>query len=334
MSRVHFPRDEGSHPVGTEWWYYNGFLTSEDGTEYSFMLTFFKINFAKGRLLDVLPTKFHRMLFPLIEGRAVNAHISDLTNRQFYPEYVHYGALPVITHALPKKMHVHFGRELAKMHKHHQHIMFSRGKNSFRLRLKSRKKPIMWGDGGVIPMGEKGDSYYYSLTRLNTEGTLTIQGKTKRVKGIAWLDHQWGDWDLLDDRWTWFSIQLSDDTDLMIFSFKNTKSREKIRFAGIAGRNGRVEMLNNVQIIPKRYWKSPKTKKRYATSYEIRLPERKMKLRVDAYYPAQEMTDPRSPPYYEGACAVSGTVGKRKVKGRAYLEMADFDKSWIKRKYG
>src|SRR4051795_12671294 len=39
-----FPRDHGTHDeYRTEWWYYTGHLTTDDGKRYGFELTFFRV---------------------------------------------------------------------------------------------------------------------------------------------------------------------------------------------------------------------------------------------------------------------------------------------------
>ncbi len=334
MKRVHFPNDEAGHPSRTEWWYYNGFLKASDNSEYGIMLTFFRIDLAKNKLLDVLPTRTKRLVYPFIEGRIVNAHISDLGNKRFYPHYIHHGKLPLITHISSSEMDVRFGRDVARKHKKHQDIKFSNGKEKIQLKLKSLKKPVLWGKRGVIPMGTKGDSYYYSFTNMKASGTLTVRGSKKKVKGTVWLDHQWGEWDLFNDKWTWLSIQLSDSTEIMVFDFKNIMSSERIAFAGLVDKGSRTVMLKKLRLVPVKYWKSPVSGKKYAVEWKLFLPERKIALNIRAFFPEQEMTDPRTPPYYEGACIAHGTVGRREVTGRAYLEIADFSQKWIRRKYG
>ena len=40
---VLLPRDDASHPVNTEWWYYNGHLSSAEGGRYGFHLALFEL---------------------------------------------------------------------------------------------------------------------------------------------------------------------------------------------------------------------------------------------------------------------------------------------------
>ena len=65
------------------------------------------------------------------------------------------------------------------------------------------------GSIGLFPfLG--GTSYYHSLPDLRSSGTLTLGGKATRVRGISWLDRQWGDWNWATlHKWTWMALQLS-----------------------------------------------------------------------------------------------------------------------------
>jgi predicted secreted hydrolase len=331
---VHFPRDEAAHKAATEWWYTNGHLVGDDGRQYAFMLTFFKVNLGRNRLLAILPSRLERLAYPLIEGRIVQGHIVDVSGKRFRPYYLHYGALPFLAHASRKAMHVHFGPAREQKHQGHYDLSFRQGGDALGLRLKPLKPVMQWGRHGIIPMGVKGDSYYYSYTRMEAEGELMLDGRPRKVKGIAWLDHQWGQWDLFDDRWTWFSIQLSNRTEIMVFSFEHAVTKERIVFAGAAMPDGSVRMLKGLKLTPGRCWKSPATGKRYPVAWQLALPELRLKLAITAFVPGQEMADPRTPSYYEGACSAAGMMAGKRVTGKAYLEIADFSRDWLERAYG
>src|SRR5439155_345876 len=80
------------------------------------------------------------------------------------------------------------------------------------------------GTAGVSRKGEgPGESsHYYSFTRLQTEGTLTYQGKPLTVSGLSWMDHEFGSNQLGESQvgWDWFSLQLSDATELMVYRIR------------------------------------------------------------------------------------------------------------------
>ena len=58
--------------------------------------------------------------------------------------------------------------------------------------LEQIKPPALQGDNGLSPKSsEAGNaSYYYSLSRLLTDGTITIDGQTYTVSGTTWKDHE------------------------------------------------------------------------------------------------------------------------------------------------
>jgi predicted secreted hydrolase len=56
--------------------------------------------------------------------------------------------------------------------------------------------PAMYDNGTALFPFFGGTSSYYSLPELRTSGTLTLGGKAIQVRGISWLDRQWGDWNL------------------------------------------------------------------------------------------------------------------------------------------
>ena len=54
------------------------------------------------------------------------------------------------------------------------------------------KLPTLEGDHGLSQKGSQvgNASYYYSLTRLPTDGTLTVNGTDYQVTGSTWMDHE------------------------------------------------------------------------------------------------------------------------------------------------
>ncbi len=95
------------------------------------------------------------------------------------------------------------------------------------------RKPVVWhGDNGVLIMGVPEDprqrTVYYSFTHLDVRGHIEHQGRPLAVQGRAWLDRQWGPYNLFDPRthWEWFSLRLDTGEEGMIFHFPRTQWRE------------------------------------------------------------------------------------------------------------
>ncbi len=90
--------------------------------------------------------------------------------------------------------------------------------------LTDRKGPILQGDRGYSPKGPQpgNASYYYSLTRLETTGTVQVADVVHPVEGWSWMDHEWSTSGLAAEQvgWDWFSIQLDDGSELMAFQLR------------------------------------------------------------------------------------------------------------------
>ncbi len=92
------------------------------------------------------------------------------------------------------------------------------------LRLKPRKPPVIHGQDGVMVKSHDGEnaSHYVSLTRLAAEGKLTLNHESFDVTGTAWMDHEFFSQEMGEGQvgWDWMSIQLDDETELMLYRIR------------------------------------------------------------------------------------------------------------------
>ena len=67
------------------------------------------------------------------------------------------------------------------------------GEVAIDLRLARGKPPVPQGDRGLSQKSaEPGNaSYYYSLTRMPTEGVVTVGRERFTVSGLCWMDREW-----------------------------------------------------------------------------------------------------------------------------------------------
>ncbi len=77
-------------------------------------------------------------------------------------------------------------------------------------------------------------SHYYSLTRMPTRGSLTIEGERFDVTGSSWMDHEFGTSFLEPSQqgWDWLSLQLEDGTDLMLYQLRASDGRRDRHSSG------------------------------------------------------------------------------------------------------
>jgi predicted secreted hydrolase len=206
---------------------------------------------------------------------------------------------------------------------------------SFDLVSKPLKPPVLHGRQGYSLKGKRPESAscYYSFTRLESSGTLSVDGRTEPVKGTAWMDHEFSSAPLEEDLvgWDWFSIQLNDQTELMIYllrhpdgSFSEASSGTFVKPNGesihLTPADFRVHMLN--------YWTSRRSGANYPARWRIHVLPLELELTIDPNLPDQELMTTRSTQvtYWEGSVSVSGRTKGKMVEGVGYVEMTGYAK--------
>jgi predicted secreted hydrolase len=201
---------------------------------------------------------------------------------------------------------------------------------------------VAHGDAGYSRKGaEPGNaSHYYSLTRMPTRGQLRVGGETLAVEGLSWMDHEFGTSFLEPGQagWDWFSIQLEDGTDLMLFRMRRADGRTDTHSSGTLVFPSGVAMplsAGAFSLVPTVSWTSPATRARYPVAWSIAVPGQGLSLEVRATLPNQELRTERSTgvTYWEGATEVSGSSGGRALRGRGYLEMTGYTGAPLSEKF-
>jgi predicted secreted hydrolase len=167
-------------------------------------------------------------------------------------------------------------------------------------------------------------SHYVSFPRLAVEGQLNGAS----VTGTAWMDHEWFSHQLAPDQrgWDWFSVQLDNGTELMLFQLRRMDGTIDPYSSGTyIAKDGRSTHLKRAdfQLEPLAWWTSPKTGAKYPTRWRIRVPSLAIELECAAAVDAQELAagDETAPSYWEGAVVYTGTH-----TGVGYLEMTGYAK--------
>ena len=70
------------------------------------------------------------------------------------------------------------------------------------LTLDGGKPIVLQGDHGLSQKSDEpgNASYYYSLTRMPTRGTIRIGAETSDVSGLSWMDREWSTSSLAAER--------------------------------------------------------------------------------------------------------------------------------------
>ncbi|MGL5813292.1 MAG: lipocalin-like domain-containing protein [Aeromonas sp.] len=192
------------------------------------------------------------------------------------------------------------------------------------LRVSNRKPAVLQGKAGYSEKSPGNASFYYSFPRLALVGTLTLDGETRKVSGQGWFDHEWSSSVLADWQagWDWFSLQLSDGRELMLFRLRtkpgraNPENQPENRYGILIDKDGSSRVLppDSIILTPGKTWRGPKGQP-YPVEWQLRAGD--MNLIIRARQPAQAMTGRFD--YWEGAVTVEGDA-----TGLGYLEMTGY----------
>lgn len=183
--------------------------------------------------------------------------------------------------------------------------------------------PVLYNNGtGLVPfLG--GATYYYSMPQVDTAGTLTVDGRTSRVSGGSWVDHQWGEWDWSRlSKWTWMGIQLDNGENIDLFDVLETQGEHS--WATVLDPDGshRLVTVEPLAGHARDFRTSPTTGQRYAGRWTVGIPALGASLTVTAQPVLQELYAQET--FTQGvnnaAATVRGTYQGRPVSGKAYVE--------------
>src|SRR5262249_43815429 len=151
-------------------------------------------------------------------------------------------------------------------------------------------------------------------TRLAASGSLTFDSRRYSVSGLAWMDHEFFTHQLEADQigWDWFSLQLDDNSELMLFQIRRKDGSIDPYSAGtFVDTQGRAVHLrsSDFQLLPEsEIWTSPTTGASYPIRWQINVRTLHLTLMATTPLPSQELvaTSTAAPSYWEGAILLQG----------------------------
>ncbi|HTM08167.1 MAG TPA: lipocalin-like domain-containing protein [Verrucomicrobiae bacterium] len=321
-----FPRDHFSHPdFKTEWWYYTGHLATATGRSYGYQVTFFRFGL-KDRQGDKEPplfTDLYMAHFALSDKQDKKFRVAERANRGYDDK----------SGAAVDRLLV-WNEDWKLEGRGAVHVIEVKDKDlALRLRLTPVKPPVLHGDSGLSQKAEGTGraSYYYSFTRLATEGELTIGGRKEEVHGQSWMDHEFGSNQLAENQlgWDWFSLQLDDNSELMLYVMRRKDgSIDPYSSGTIVYADGKSRHLSladfKIEALDK--WKSPASGAVYPMGWKVAVPSANLDLQVAPFFPNQELDTNKSTKvtYWEGSVSIRGTADGRNVQGLGYVEMTGY----------
>jgi predicted secreted hydrolase len=328
--RFEFPRDYFDHPdFQTEWWYYTGNLKSANGRHFGFELTFFR--------QAVSRDPAQAAIWDVHDLYVAHLALSDLNGQKFYHSERINRAGPGIAGVSQSTARIWNGNWQIQWENTDQKLQAIENIFQLRLNLHPEKPPIIHGENGVSQKsgGAGHASYYISLTRLAVTGQLELSGERFEVSGLAWMDHEFFTHQLDADQvgWDWLSLQLDDNTELMLFHIRRKDaSVDPFSSATYIDAQGKSTHLRNTDFSLEplaQNWTSPVTHGTYPIAWKIAVPKLEMALEARTSLAAQELTGTTNivPSYWEGAISLEGRRGTKPLSGVGYLEMTGYDRA-------
>jgi predicted secreted hydrolase len=317
---VHFPQDEAAHRDLNEWWYYTGHMNAvtPDGKthHYGFELVFFQA------LRSDLPPFY-----------AVHFAISDITRGEFHFDQrrlIEPGVV-IPNGTSTSGISVSIGDWSITGVNGLDHLAAEMTNYSMRVDVLGLKPVTLHNGNGLITYGLGGFSYYYSRTRMALSGRLIDHNQSLRVNGVVWMDHQWGNFLTLGGGgWDWFSIQLNNDTEMMLYFIRDATGKTVSTYVEYIGPHADVHLLppDALHMDVLGHWRSPVTGVNYPSGWQLKVndPQLQVELSLTPELKDQELVVYQSTgnSYWEGAVSISGQSAGQVVQGEGYVELTGY----------
>jgi len=315
-SLLSFPADEGRHSSEpTEWWYTSGHLTGmTTGKHYSYMVSYFysPLSIFDGfRILNI--SDDDQGLF-YTETQALNYNILANDSLNIKAKIFLDG-----TETWHNKTDSH-GRSLP--FEYEIYALSSAG--AINLEYNALKPPLILADSGLFYQGETYYTYYYSQTKNEVTGTITLNGITENVTGSSWIDRQYGTFNPYNGQeYEWFCIQLSNGMDLNINNLftVNDEIPDDIKYRILSAYVDETTQYTTTefQIERLKYSYMPDGARCYSQKWRITSPVDNIDITVTALHSNCEVSLPFR--FYEGSVSVTGKVKGADVTGVGFAEL-------------
>ncbi|HCG91012.1 MAG TPA: hypothetical protein DEZ08_04160 [Dehalococcoidia bacterium] len=310
-AKVTLPKDSTHHDTPIEWWYFNGNLHDISGEKYSYHFTVFQ---TEPDLDGAHPQVFHLSW----NTHKTRSFIHDEKTFQYYGEL--------------SSSNINFTVSSWEMSKSGEtfYLFFNTSDTYIELELTPVKPVVLHNDSGLVDMGIAGITYYYTYPLLNVSGTIRQNNTEQSLFGVSWMDHQWGDF--LEEPpigWSWMSIQLENQNEIMVAKVRNTETGEQIASYGtFINELGQATHLksSDFTLIPTKIWVSNRTNLSYPIIWELSIPSLSTILNISAITENSEFFGENfvTQPYWEGATDITGIFKETNMPGVGFMELVGY----------
>ncbi|MEO8439680.1 MAG: lipocalin-like domain-containing protein [Spartobacteria bacterium] len=322
-----FPRDHHAHKqFKTEWWYFTGNLTNENGRRFGYELTFFRQGI---RPPDERAETTSR--FVIDDLKFAHFTVTDAAGKTFlFHQKTSRGSFGEAGFTEGPRLAWIASWNLQMRPDGSFDLAADAADAAINLHLVPRKPPVIHGEGGISRKAEGSGhaSHYYSITRLATSGEVRVQQETFAVAGESWFDHEWATNQLAPGQagWNWVSAQFDDGSELMLYQMRLTNGQiDPISSGTLVRADGTAVALSSAdfEMTPEIFWKSGVTKAKYPIAWQVVVPKEKLQFQIQPVMKEQELAfGPLI--YWEGAFDVAGKRAGKPLRGHGYLELTGY----------
>jgi predicted secreted hydrolase len=291
---VVLPRDHGAHPAfQVEWWYTAGTIAGHGGHDFFWFATVWSGGGFVSAKLNVVDLGADRIVLSkeYVTAGALTSGQTRIDVNGFGLRWRHSGVLGSWSVDAPVPAH---GR--------------------LRLSLTPLQPYVLNGSHGIVPEGPAASSAYYSDPRLAARGTLALDGRSSRVRGLGWFDHQWGNFaaNSASWHWNWFACQFANGSDLMLYQFITPTGRPTgVQSGTFVSARDVVTHPRQFTVVPLRPVIRPAgATGRYPLRWHLKVPSAHVSATLKARARHQFISNQYLPGFWEGAAAItSGARG-------------------------
>jgi predicted secreted hydrolase len=163
---------------------------------------------------------------------------------------------------------------------------------------------------------------------MAARGSLVVQGRRRAVDGLAWFDHQWGDFiSVGGSGWDWFAVNLDDGTDLTLSVVRDTDGSPSLVYGTLVDDAGARHLARDEFTVEATgSWTSSRTGARYPAGWLIAIPDEALRIRLTPTVADQELDTRASTGvvYWEGSQIVDATRSGAPLRGESYVELTGY----------
>ncbi|MCF6224130.1 MAG: T9SS type A sorting domain-containing protein [Flavobacteriaceae bacterium] len=316
-SLVSFSEDEGRHSTEPiEWWYTTGHITgSLTGNNYSYMLSYF-----------YYPTQGY-------DGfRILNLTNDDTGQNYFDTKPVDYDILALdkldiqaSSIFIPKTESWKNKKDGNNNIIPFEYDLFAATSSiEINFSYNTTKRPLILGDDGKFDQGLNSYTYYYSQTKNEVSGSITINGISENITGSAWIDRQYGSFNPLEDeKYEWFSLQLSNGMDINLWNLftDNNEIPNNLNYKILSAYVDENTQYTNADFNLERlaFNCTPEPVNCYAKKWRLTADKNNIDLVISVLHLDSEVQLPFR--FYEGSTTITGTINGVSVTGKGFAEL-------------